>query len=1750
MSFFAPQLFRRYQLFLNAALVLALACLIPPRSFAAEQSEGQTYRVGVAKRDITPEYPVRLNGFGMRETPSEGVSQPIWTRALAIEADEAESPVVIVTLDNLGIRYPMVQQVARRVAATTDLLPDNLIVTFTHTHSAPKVNGASDNIFAEPIPEADQQAIDRYTAELTEHLVAVVQQALGNLRPATLHWGVGEVGFAKNRRTAGGPVDHSLPCLIVRSAESPDDILALYTTYACHCVTLSHNQIDGDWAGYAANGIERYFPDAVAMVSIGCGSDQNPDSGVTGDKVQVARRQGMQIADEVARLIRTTDLQPLSGPVRAAHTQLQLPFETLPSRAEYQAMAEAGGAAGYNAQTQLARLDAGHSLPTALDYPIHVCSFGDQLCMVFLAGEVCVDYAIRLRGELDGSRIWMHGYSQDFGAYIPSERLLREGGYGGGAEIPYFALPTRLAGGLEDKIVSAVHRLVPEAFHQDKSDGSKSHDASKTGGTVPLAPEDSLQKMQAAPGLEVRLVASEPQISDPVAIDFGPKGDLWVVQMSDYGHGIEEEFVPRGEVRVLDDRDGDGHFETARVFAAGLRYPTGVKVWRDGALICDAPHIYFSRDTDGDGVEDSREILFTGFATHNGQARVNSLRWGLDNWLYGSGGLFGGEITNAKGQTVDVSGRDFRIRPDQGIIEPVTGRSQQGRCRDDWGNWFGCSNSQLLTHFPVDDTYAGRNPFVAPPPSLVSVPRGPEAGKLYPLDNLVLFRLSGAPGKATAACGVGVYRDRLLGEGYSGNAFTCEPVNQLVYRQVLSRQGAHIVGHRAEEQQESEFLRSSDQWFRPVQVRTGPDGGLWVVDMYRYVIEHPKWIPDETLAQLDVFAGQDRGRIYRVVPADKTAEPRRSPLDLDSLEPAQLAQQLDSPNGIVRDLAHQMLLWQSAVEAKETLHELVQTGTHPAARIHALSVLAGLDLLTAERLGIALEDPSAHVRQHAVRWSEPLLDQPALQRAILKLAADPAYPVRRQAAYALAHLPPEPAAPVLARLATKDTDAYLRAAALSSLTPENVGAVAQIVLDDASLRDQIGNEVLATAAGTGTAATVRQVLDGLLAGQHSAAQPWRLRYVAEWLDGLDRRVREGQLRLVPASGDRSSSAAAAVRLTPDDHLRIASLRRHAYRIVTDTSSDDRSLQAAFALLGRGRGPATQALLNDTADSSDPTDSSDTADPSGPADSSDPAETPHTAASGDTLSPAATSRALARWIDLPIAKERQLWAIAALKRRGGPADAAALLDRLDFATPQVRTAIIESLVTAPAWNAVVLEALTEGVIRPVDIASDHRQAFIERQSPARREEVAGLLVDPQQQDRAALVRQWQDVAHLPTDPQAGQQAFIKHCSVCHKYDGVGHEVGPDLGGLTSRATPFLLTAILNPNRDVDARYQRYTALTDDGRLVSGQLATETATSITLLEQGGKQHVLLRNQLEELTPSGQSAMPEGLEKQIDKQQLANIIAYLQGAGSPARQWARQLLDPEASTETRVEMIQTTRLPAADLIEALTVDLPAGDSEEEYRRIPWIWRVAIAAGKRNQSEEILSLLDASLPATGQPLADWQSVVIGGGLINGISQAGDWPLDRIQRLVAGSGDLPARWNHAVTEAAAMADDVRVASGTRYDALRMIALAPWSSYGTKLVAYLDSDDADLQMGAVSGLADMPAAEAGDALLASLAKLTQRNRQLAIAGLRRTELRALRLLRAVEAGDALAAWFRPEDRRALKTHPSDDVRRLAAQVLR
>ena len=426
-------------------------------SNGAEGAPG--WLVGVAKVDVTPDYPVRLSGYGSRRTEHEGVSQRIFAKALAIGGD-AEGPAVLLTVDNLGVSAGMREEIVKRLEARAGVADSGVAICCSHTHRAPMLGGVAPNLFSMDIPPDHQERIRRYTGEFTDRLEQAALAALADRQPAHLAWGYGHVGFGHNRRNmAFRPEDHSLPVLQVTGPDGK--VRALLASYACHCTTTGFNTVHGDWAGCAQERLEEDFPGAFALTAIGCGADQNPNPRST---VELVEQYGRDLAAEVKRVVEGK-LVPMTGVLECRAKTIGLPFEVLPTRSEWEEKAKGHAEAiAYHAKKNLARLESGERLPTELPYFVQAWVFGDALAMVFLPGEITVDYSLRLKLEFDAQRLWVNGYANDVSCYIPSERVLAEGGYEGGGAMVYYDRPERFAPGVEERILGAVRDLVPQAF--------------------------------------------------------------------------------------------------------------------------------------------------------------------------------------------------------------------------------------------------------------------------------------------------------------------------------------------------------------------------------------------------------------------------------------------------------------------------------------------------------------------------------------------------------------------------------------------------------------------------------------------------------------------------------------------------------------------------------------------------------------------------------------------------------------------------------------------------------------------------------------------------------------------------------------------------------------------------------------------------------------------------------------------------------------------------------------------------------------------------------------------------------------------------------------------------------------------------------------------------------------------------------------------------------------------------------------
>lgn len=432
---------------------------------AEAATQAPLLQVGVARRDITPDYPIRLSGYGGRREPNKGIAQRIHAKALAFGGDSEVGPAILLTVDNCGIPAWIRSELLKRLAAKAPIKDERFTICSSHTHCAPMVSGILPNLFGMDIPAEHQIVIDRYTGELVDALEQVALSALAARKPSRIAWGIGHVTFAANRRKyAERPVDHALPLL--RITDEGGVVTALLTSYACHCTTIGIDQIHGDWAGCAQEALEREFPGAIALTAIGCGADQNPSPR---SSIELAVEHGGALAAEAARLARST-LVPLSNIPDCRIQSIQLAFDAPPSRDEWrQFAASSSPAIAYHARKNLDRMDRGEIIPDSLPYLVQTWIFGNDLAMVFLPGEVVVDYSLHIKTEFDHRRLWVNGYSNDVPAYIPSKRILEEGGYEGGAAMVYYDRPTRFASDIESRIMGAVRGLVPSGFLASKA---------------------------------------------------------------------------------------------------------------------------------------------------------------------------------------------------------------------------------------------------------------------------------------------------------------------------------------------------------------------------------------------------------------------------------------------------------------------------------------------------------------------------------------------------------------------------------------------------------------------------------------------------------------------------------------------------------------------------------------------------------------------------------------------------------------------------------------------------------------------------------------------------------------------------------------------------------------------------------------------------------------------------------------------------------------------------------------------------------------------------------------------------------------------------------------------------------------------------------------------------------------------------------------------------------------------------------
>lgn len=1002
----------------------------------------------------------------------------------------------------------------------------------------------------------------------------------------------------------------------------------------------------------------------------------------------------------------------------------------------------------------------------------------------------------------------------------------------------------------------------------------------------PRSPTDALTSFTLKDGFEIELVAAEPLVIDPIAIAWGADGRLWVVEMGDYPLGVDGKGASGGRVKVLADTDDDGRYDTATLFLDGLHYPTGVLPWGKGALVSGAPDIVYAEDRDGDGRAEFRETWFTGFAEGNQQHRVNGLRWGLDNWIHCANGDSGGTVTCVNtGQKLALGRRDFRFHPFTHAIEPATGQTQYGLDTDDWGHWFGSSNSRPLMQYILDDEQLRRNPHGTIPNLVREVPEVPGAAPVYPLSRtLARFNDLSRANRFTSACGLTIFRGEGLGLDQVGNAFICEPVHNLVHREVMERRGLLFTSRRASDELQSEFLASTDHWFRPVMCRTGPDSALWVVDMYRLVIEHPEWIPKDWQARLDLRAGHDRGRIYRVY---HQQHPPHAIARLDLKNDAALVDELEASNSTTRDMARQLLIERRAQQAVPQLRAMAWRSSWAESRVQALSALIALQDDLHATVTIALRDPHPFVRKWGVRLFESQVarDEARFKESrdlVERMLKDPDITVRAQAFASFQQ-------DTLAGVSESDLqDPFLSALVAQSLSPSAAPRLVRELLAhprrESFIRSSLFQSLIAALIDLRDHETLTQLLQELSEPSQTGA-PSQLRAVLNALAGT--KLTLPQLRRVAQEPHMQRLA------TLDQRLRVA--RQTA--VDAQRTLDER--RDAVALIGLG----------------------------GLAEAGDY----HTLF--ELLKPQSP----------PALKSAAIESLGLL--RDG-LDVQRLFAAWPSLTPGVRGEVIDLLLSNATLIEAMFKALDANTIQRGDFDAARRTRLIESKDPQIRERAVQLFAITNT-PRREVVEQFQDVLRLKGNPVAGAGVFGKRCSQCHRLGEVGHPLGPDLSALSDRSSGTLLAALLDPNRAVEAKFYNYLVTTTAGLTLNGLLEAESASHITLLSGEMKRVALPRVDLDEFVSTNKSLMPEGLEKDLTRQELSDVIAYVTAIRSPPKKFAGnqpQLVRPETLRGEFYLLAQQAEIYGPSLVyESKYANLGYWQSNADHAA----WTVAIERG-----------------------------------------------------------------------------------------------------------------------------------------------------------------------------------------------------------
>ncbi|KAA5544519.1 c-type cytochrome [Roseiconus nitratireducens] len=957
--------------------------------------------------------------------------------------------------------------------------------------------------------------------------------------------------------------------------------------------------------------------------------------------------------------------------------------------------------------------------------------------------------------------------------------------------------------------------------------------------TPAVEPDQVLETFEVAPGYHLELVAHEPLVGSPVAVEWDADGHLFVCEMRGYSEDRDDAI---SRITRLTDEDRDGVYDSRKVFAEKLLWPTAIFPYRGGLFVVDAPDLYYFSDDDQDGVADSKELVFTGFSVSNVQGLPNSFRWGLDNRIHLACSTAGGTIRRAgpgsepgpddAGAAAGrpIRGHDLAFDPASYELQLTSGGGQHGMCFDDWGHKFVSSNSDHLQQVLYEDRYIARQPRLAAPPARQSIAAdGPQAEvfRISPVEPWRIVRtrlrvagLVGGPvegggrpaGYFTGATGVMIYGGDAWPEEDRQLAIVGDVGSNLIHRKRLSSDGVLKIGHRIDSM--SEFVASRDTWFRPAQFACGPDGCMTVVDVYREVIEHPKSLPPEIKQHVDLTSGRDRGRLYRIAPDGYRHRPTPP---LSTLASVDLVRFLDHPNRWHRETASRLIYQRQDPTVLEPLRRQARVAATAQGRIHSLYALAGMKSLETDTVVECLQDGHPQVVRHAIRLAEQFPEDPSVLKWLRAQLRHPSIEVRYQLAFTVGEMAIEDPAEWLALLLLQDpADRWIQTAVGSS----SFGHLPDLF------------EALAKSDSVAPLAPFLGKLAGAIAASGNPSSIDRARNAI--VDaGDDPSLLPVLARLLKATRDHQADPAVSAE-TKQASAKLDRLVTLAIKQVEDTERTVDQRISAIDWLAQATPPrAAPALLQVIAE--------------------------------------------------PESSQLQRAAISAIGRFDSDRTTPTLLQVWPRLSPQLRRAAGEVLFGNTTHTLETLEAIESGLISRDEISIARWNALAQSGNQRIRDAATSYLRSTDQVSRDELIDRYGSALRTPGDPGRGETVFKQQCAGCHQVGQQGHALGPSLVAAATRGPESILVNVLDPNREVNPQFINYAVLTIDGNVHAGMIASENANSIVIKRAENVTETILRSDIEEIRDTGQSIMPVGLEKAIPPQAMSDLIAYLLDAHS---------------------------------------------------------------------------------------------------------------------------------------------------------------------------------------------------------------------------------------------------------------------------